>query len=45
MDPKGRGGLTGYDNAAALPAEGRGDEEELRKENITDASSSNGNID
>uniref|UniRef100_A0A7N0V9N1 33 kDa subunit of oxygen evolving system of photosystem II n=1 Tax=Kalanchoe fedtschenkoi TaxID=63787 RepID=A0A7N0V9N1_KALFE len=29
LDPKGRGGSTGYDNAVALPAGGRGDEEEL----------------
>ncbi|XWS29344.1 hypothetical protein CRYUN_Cryun24cG0021100 [Craigia yunnanensis] len=28
LDPKGRGGSTGYDNAVALPAGGRGDEEE-----------------
>ncbi|KAK9270277.1 hypothetical protein L1049_025854 [Liquidambar formosana] len=34
LDPKGRGGSTGYDNAVALPAGGRGDEEELTKENI-----------
>ncbi|KAF5768811.1 putative outer membrane protein/outer membrane enzyme PagP, beta-barrel [Helianthus annuus] len=27
LDPKGRGGSTGYDNAVALPAGGRGDEE------------------
>lgn len=33
LDPKGRGGTTGYDNAVALPAGGRGDEEELAKEN------------
>lgn len=33
LDPKGRGGSTGYDNAVALPAGGRGDEEELEKEN------------
>ncbi|KAK5793052.1 hypothetical protein PVK06_034187 [Gossypium arboreum] len=29
LDPKGKGGSTGYDNAVALPAGGRGDEEEL----------------
>lgn len=31
LDPKGRGGSTGYDNAVALP--GRSDSEELAKEN------------
>jgi len=31
LDPKGRGGSTGYDNAVALPA--RSDDEELAKEN------------
>merc|ERR1712227_761173 len=31
LDPKGRGGSTGYDTAVALPA--RGDDEELAKEN------------
>merc|ERR1719163_286960 len=31
LDPKGRGGSTGYDTAMALPA--RGDDEELVKEN------------
>ncbi|KAG2592814.1 hypothetical protein PVAP13_5NG581000 [Panicum virgatum] len=44
LDPKGRGGSTGYDNAVALPAGGRGDEEELVKENIKNAASSTGNI-
>ncbi|XP_043713648.1 oxygen-evolving enhancer protein 1, chloroplastic-like [Telopea speciosissima] len=44
LDPKGRGGSTGYDNAVALPAGGRGDEEELVKENIKETSSSTGNI-
>ncbi|WKA10066.1 hypothetical protein VitviT2T_027664 [Vitis vinifera] len=44
LDPKGRGGSTGYDNAVALPAGGRGDEEELKRENIKDASSSTGKI-
>nr|DAD40598.1 TPA_asm: hypothetical protein HUJ06_014921 [Nelumbo nucifera] len=44
LDPKGRGGSTGYDNAVALPAGGRGDEEELTKENIKDPSSSTGTI-
>ncbi|KXZ54374.1 hypothetical protein GPECTOR_5g453 [Gonium pectorale] len=32
LDPKGRGGSTGYDNAVALPA--RADAEELLKENV-----------
>merc|ERR1719472_730360 len=31
LDPKGRGGSTGYDTAVALPA--RGDDDELAKEN------------
>ncbi|RWV97963.1 hypothetical protein GW17_00039216 [Ensete ventricosum] len=44
LDPKGRGGSTGYDNAVALPAGGRGDEEELSKENIKNTSSSTGTI-
>ncbi|KAH9302820.1 hypothetical protein KI387_014403, partial [Taxus chinensis] len=44
LDPKGRGGSTGYDNAVALPAGGRGDEEELSKENIKDTSVSKGKI-
>lgn len=44
LDPKGRGGSTGYDNAVALPAGGRGDEEELVKENIKDVSASKGTI-
>lgn len=44
LDPKGRGGSSGYDNAVALPAGGRGDEEELAKENIKNASSSTGKI-
>lgn len=44
LDPKGRGGSTGYDNAVALPAGGRGDEEELEKENIKNVSSSTGKI-
>nr|8C29_O Chain O, Oxygen-evolving enhancer protein 1, chloroplastic [Picea abies]8C29_o Chain o, Oxygen-evolving enhancer protein 1, chloroplastic [Picea abies]ABK23365.1 unknown [Picea sitchensis]ABK26094.1 unknown [Picea sitchensis]ABR16830.1 unknown [Picea sitchensis]ACN39793.1 unknown [Picea sitchensis] len=44
LDPKGRGGSTGYDNAVALPAGGRGDEEELVKENIKDVSASKGEI-
>jgi photosystem II oxygen-evolving enhancer protein 1 len=32
LDPKGRGLTTGYDTAVALP--GRGDSEELRRENV-----------
>ncbi|KAI3437412.1 uncharacterized protein J3R85_005394 [Psidium guajava] len=44
LDPKGRGGSTGYDNAVALPAGGRGDEEDLTKENIKNTSSSTGKI-
>jgi photosystem II oxygen-evolving enhancer protein 1 len=44
LDPKGRGGSTGYDNAVALPAGGRGDEEDLAKENIKNAASSTGKI-
>uniref|UniRef100_A0A2P2J7T9 33 kDa subunit of oxygen evolving system of photosystem II n=3 Tax=Rhizophora TaxID=40030 RepID=A0A2P2J7T9_RHIMU len=44
LDPKGRGGSTGYDNAVALPAGGRGDEEELSKENLKNTSSSTGKI-
>ncbi|KAM5576320.1 oxygen-evolving enhancer protein 1, chloroplastic [Rosa sericea] len=44
LDPKGRGGSTGYDNAVALPAGGRGDEEELAKENTKNVASSKGKI-
>ncbi|XP_077233198.1 oxygen-evolving enhancer protein 1, chloroplastic [Tasmannia lanceolata] len=44
LDPKGRGGSTGYDNAVALPAGGRGDEEELLKENLKNTASSTGTI-
>ncbi|KAG0491489.1 hypothetical protein HPP92_004887 [Vanilla planifolia] len=44
LDPKGRGGSTGYDNAVALPAGGRGDDEELIKENLKNTSSSSGKI-
>ncbi|KAK6116200.1 hypothetical protein DH2020_050056 [Rehmannia glutinosa] len=40
----GRGGSTGYDNAVALPAGGRGDEEELAKENNKNVASSTGKI-
>ncbi|KAM1261931.1 hypothetical protein ACFX13_027831 [Malus domestica] len=44
LDPKGRGGSTGYDNAVALPAGGRGDEEELAKENTKNTAASKGKI-
>ncbi|XP_076931841.1 oxygen-evolving enhancer protein 1, chloroplastic-like [Bidens hawaiensis] len=44
LDPKGRGGSTGYDNAVALPAGGRGDEEELQKENVKNTASGTGKI-
>eukprot|EP00245_Coleochaete_scutata_P007453 TRINITY_DN22868_c0_g1_i1.p1 TRINITY_DN22868_c0_g1~~TRINITY_DN22868_c0_g1_i1.p1 ORF type:complete len:329 (+),score=101.15 TRINITY_DN22868_c0_g1_i1:199-1185(+) len=44
LDPKGRGGSTGYDNAVALPAGGTGDIEELKKENVKDTSSLEGDI-
>jgi photosystem II oxygen-evolving enhancer protein 1 len=37
---QGRGAATGYDTAVALPA--KGDDEELQKENIKNASSSKG---
>ncbi|CAH8274078.1 unnamed protein product [Arabidopsis lyrata] len=42
LDPKGRGGSTGYDNAVALPA--RGDDEELAKENSKNTAASLGKI-
>uniref|UniRef100_A0A1J3IJU6 33 kDa subunit of oxygen evolving system of photosystem II n=1 Tax=Noccaea caerulescens TaxID=107243 RepID=A0A1J3IJU6_NOCCA len=42
LDPKGRGGSTGYDNAVALPA--RGDDEELAKENNKNTAASLGMI-
>eukprot|EP00249_Psilotum_nudum_P028186 c3687_g1_i1 orf=493-1503(-) len=44
LDPKGRGGSQGYDNAVALPAGGAGDLDELTKENIKDTSALNGSI-
>ncbi|KAH7420696.1 hypothetical protein KP509_13G017600 [Ceratopteris richardii] len=44
LDPKGRGGSQGYDNAVAIPAGGAGDEEELAKENNKDTTALNGNI-
>nr|BAF94214.1 33kDa oxygen evolving protein of photosystem II [Oedogonium obesum] len=40
LDPKGRGGSTGYDNAVALPA--RADSEELAKENTKSVAASKG---
>ncbi|CAD7704906.1 unnamed protein product [Ostreobium quekettii] len=40
LDPKGRGGSTGYDTAVALPA--RGDSDELVRENIKSTASSKG---
>merc|ERR1711904_40927 len=42
LDPKGRGGATGYDTAVALPA--RGDDDELSKENNKSVSSLTGTI-
>merc|ERR1712188_137627 len=42
LDPKGRGGSTGYDTAVALPA--RGDDEELAKENIKNTVALKGSI-
>ncbi|CAM6080116.1 unnamed protein product [Sphagnum tenellum] len=44
LDPKGRGGSTGYDNAVALPAGGAGDEEELSKENQKNTAALQGTI-
>lgn len=42
LDPKGRGGSTGYDTAVALPA--RGDDEDLLKENNKNTASLKGTI-
>merc|ERR1712182_180420 len=42
LDPKGRGGSTGYDTAVALPS--RGDDEDLIKENIKNIASLKGSI-
>jgi|EP00193_Tetraselmis_chui_P000372 photosystem II oxygen-evolving enhancer protein 1 len=42
LDPKGRGGSTGYDNAVALPA--RADDEELFKENNKNTAALKGSI-
>lgn len=44
LDPKARGGSTGYQDAVALPAGGRGDEEELAKENVKNTKALKGNI-
>ncbi|KAL3691677.1 hypothetical protein R1sor_005328 [Riccia sorocarpa] len=44
LDPKGRGGSTGYEDAVALPAGGRGNDEELDKENIKNTKALQGNI-
>jgi len=42
LDPKGRGGSTGYDTAVALP--GRGDDEGLAKENTKNVAALKGSI-
>merc|ERR1719356_137426 len=42
LDPKGRGGSTGYDTAVALPA--RGDDEGLAKENSKNTAALKGSI-
>merc|ERR1711959_166054 len=42
LDPKGRGGSTGYDTAVGLPA--RGDDEELAKENNKNLAALKGSI-
>jgi len=42
LDPKGRGGSTGYDTAVALPA--RGDEADLEKENTKNTAGLKGSI-
>merc|ERR1712093_238396 len=42
LDPKGRGGSTGYDTAVALPA--RGDDDELAKENSKNTAALKGSI-
>merc|ERR1712187_652529 len=42
LDPKGRGGSTGYDTAVALPT--RGDDEELAKENTKNTTALKGSI-
>ena len=43
LDPKGRGGSTGYDTTVSLPT-GAGDDEELAKENIKNAAASTGSM-
>merc|ERR1712100_689211 len=42
LDPKGRGGSTGYDTAVALPS--RGDDDDLIKENIKNTAALKGSI-
>merc|ERR1719263_233825 len=42
LDPKGRGGSTGYDTAVALPS--RGDDEDLAKENNKNTAALKGSI-
>merc|ERR1712025_286849 len=42
LDPKGRGGSTGYDTAVGLPA--RGDDEDLLKENSKNTASLKGTV-
>merc|ERR1719240_1478506 len=42
LDPKGRGGSTGYDTAVALPS--RGDDEDLVKENTKNTAALKGSI-
>merc|ERR1711981_319024 len=42
LDPKGRGGSTGYDTAVALPA--RGDDEEFAKENSKNTAALKGSM-
>merc|ERR1712159_288162 len=42
LDPKGRGGSTGYDTAVALPA--RGDDDDLAKENSKNTAALKGTI-
>merc|ERR1712110_360571 len=42
LDPKGRGGSTGYDTAVGLPA--RGDDQELAKENSKNTAALKGSI-
>ncbi|KAF3777992.1 Oxygen-evolving enhancer protein 1, partial [Nymphaea thermarum] len=44
LNPKGRVGNVWYDNAVAHPTEGRGDEEDLVKQNIKGSLSSTGKI-